>query len=62
VFQYDPRGMRSKVFKPNSNVQASTYYEDGRLKTQTERLGLNGLGWEQLCLRAGSAWGCRLCR
>jgi hypothetical protein len=54
--------MRSKVFKPNSNVQASTYYEDGRLKTQTERLGLNGLGWEQLCLRAGSAWGCRLCR
>jgi RHS repeat-associated protein len=37
-FQYDPRGMRSKLFKPNSNVQASTYYEDGRLKTLTERV------------------------
>jgi RHS repeat-associated protein len=38
-YTYDPRGLRSTVTKPNGNVSAQTYHEDGLPRTLVEKTG-----------------------
>lgn len=41
-YTYDPRGLRSTVTKPNSNITTQTYHEDGLLRTLVEKSPNNG--------------------
>ena len=37
AFTYDPRGSRSTLTKPNGNVTALAYHQDGLVRTMVER-------------------------